>query len=43
MNGNAWGQNAASSEAAAASGRVANTDLRMIVGYRSVCAVPYGM
>ena len=29
--------------AAAASGRVANTDLRMLVGHRIVCAVPHGM
>src|SRR6185369_13297466 len=32
---------ATSREAAAASGRAANTDLRMLVGYRTVCAVPH--
>jgi len=35
--------NDASREAAATSGRVANTDLRMLVGYRLVRALPHRM
>jgi hypothetical protein len=37
------GQSAARRETAAARGRVANTDLRMLVGHSIVCAVPHGM